>query len=630
MLRTRLIVRLFVPAFVCAPLLAGCSGGSSGSAGKIKVAKLDDLPQHTYPVEGTVTELIKSEQRIKELAEMIRRDVEDDLARYDIRDATTLQGMYGTLLSVDLLNEDFDSALARIERIRELEDKEAQRLLIGLTARALIDAKRETGAATESAECKHAFKKHLARRTAEMPWKVVEDSIQRQKGQSEILSENLLLGVVQARMEPVVAKTGELNKDMAASVVGMHYTIRERLPLKNETVSVFQEIIDANKTAKIDIWAERSVTLAADRNLEPVLAAVWDSGTDADLFNDRLFVNPNEKLNGMDYDGNGYVDDVHGIAYDMHANRTTGTLMPLGDAAPRMSQVMKHVKGFMDVQAAVDSPEAADLKGHIAALAPSDVQGFLEDLGLAGGYMHGTHVAGIMVEGNPFVRLLIARHSYDYRMVPVARTLEWGRRDGAKCRDTVDYFKQHGVRVVNMSWGEAQKDAESSLEANGIGESAEERREIARQVFSLQREGLYEAIKNAPDILFVCAAGNSDNDVQFDEYIPSGFDLPNLLVVGAVDQAGEPTSFTSSGKTVRVYANGFEVDSCVPGGERLKASGTSMASPNAANLAAKMLAVDPSLKPKEAIKLIEKGADKRTAGSASYLLINPKKTMDLL
>jgi subtilisin family serine protease len=284
----------------------------------------------------------------------------------------------------------------------------------------------------------------------------------------------------------------------------------------------------------------------------------------------------------------------------------------------------------MDLQAAVDSPEGSALKKHLASLSPTDVEGFLEDLSLAGNYAHGTHVAGIMVEGNPAAKLLIARHTYDYHNVPVARTIEWGKRDGAKCRDTVEYFKRHGVRVVNMSWGEAQQDAEDSLEANGIGDSAEERRDIARKVFKLQKNGLYEAMKNAPDILFVCAAGNADNDVEFDEYIPSSFDLPNVLVVGAVDQAGDPTSFTSLGRTVQVCANGFEVDSYIPGGQRMKFSGTSMASPNTANLAGKLLAIDPTLTPQKVIELIKKGADKRTDGDVTYLLINPEKAIGLL
>jgi len=114
---------------------------------------------------------------------------------------------------------------------------------------------------------------------------------------------------------------------------------------------------------------------------------------------------------------------------------------------------------------------------------------------------------------------------------------------------------------------------------------------------------------DSPDILFVTAAGNSDNDVEFDVVIPSSFNLPNLMVVGALDQAGDPTGFTSGGMNVRVYANGFQVESYVPGGETMKMSGTSMASPNVCNLAAKLMARKPELKPSEVVYMIENGCD---------------------
>jgi hypothetical protein len=41
-----------------------------------------------------------------------------------------------------------------------------------------------------------------------------------------------------------------------------------------------------------------------------------------------------------------------------------------------------------------------------------------------------------------------------------------------------------------------------------------------------------------------------------------------------------------------VYSNGFQVKSVIPGGERLKLSGTSMAAPNVTNVAAKQIALD--------------------------------------
>ena len=101
-----------------------------------------------------------------------------------------------------------------------------------------------------------------------------------------------------------------------------------------------------------------------------------------------------------------------------------------------------------------------------------------------------------------------------------------------------------------------------------------------------------------------------------------------MITVGAVDQAGDRTSFTSFGKNVEVYANGFEVDSYIPGGDRLKFSGTSMASPNVANLAAKLFAVKPSLKPQEVVALIKQGAEK--GGRENFTLIHPKRTGELV
>lgn len=135
-------------------------------------------------------------------------------------------------------------------------------------------------------------------------------------------------------------------------------------------------------------------------------------------------------------------------------------------------------------------------------------------------------------------------------------------------------------------------------------------------------------MRDAPEILFIAAAGNSDNDAAFEEFIPSGIDLPNVLTVGAVDQAGEETSFTSFGANVDVHANGFEVESYLPGGERMKYSGTSMAAPNVANLAGKLLALDPSLDVTALTALIMDGAERSADGRIN--LINPQRSFGLL
>jgi subtilisin family serine protease len=195
------------------------------------------------------------------------------------------------------------------------------------------------------------------------------------------------------------------------------------------------------------------------------------------------------------------------------------------------------------------------------------------------------------------------------------------------CQEVIEYFKANGVRVVNMSWTVTLRSRESNLEVNAIGKDAEDRAKLAREMFDIEKDALFYAMKNAPEILFVTSAGNENDDVAFEDHYPNSFDLSNLLVVGAVDQSGDETSFTSFGATVDVYANGFEVESYIPGGEKLPGSGTSASSPNAANLAAKLFALQPSLTPSEVIALIKDGAEPNAEG---LLLINPKKSAELL
>jgi hypothetical protein len=97
------------------------------------------------------------------------------------------------------------------------------------------------------------------------------------------------------------------------------------------------------------------------------------------------------------------------------------------------------------------------------------------------------------------------------------------------------------------------------------------------------------------------------------------------LLQPSVDKAGDEASFTSYGPTVVVHANGYQIDSVIPGGERVAESGTSMASPQVVNLAAKILAVDPRLTPAQVIALIRDHADRSPDGRRK--LINPAKAL---
>jgi len=237
-------------------------------------------------------------------------------------------------------------------------------------------------------------------------------------------------------------------------------------------------------------------------------------------------------------------------------------------------------------------------------------------------------VAGIAARGNPAIRLAYSRMTYDTGNPHMPPTDQLVRDEVAAYAASVQWFKGHHIRVVNMSWWDTPSTYEKDLADNGIGKDNAERKQLARHYFEMERDGLYAALKGEPEILFVTIAGNNNADNAFEEVIPSSFRLPNLIVAGAVDQAGDETNFTSYGENVLVHANGQAVESVVPGGAKVKMTGTSMAAPQVTNLAAKLLAIDPRLSPEQLIALIRNGADNSEDGRRH--LMNPRRSIELL
>ena len=615
---------LVVSAALTGSAMAFAATGALGGT-KIPVAREDDLPRHEYPVTGTVAALLQSDGPFKELAHKVRSDIEADLERYDIQDKTTVKSFEQTLLTLDVLDGNYDAALARIARLRELEDKPAKKLTTGQTVEARIAAFKETGGQDLPA-LKQSFRRHYSGLVGGLPWDVVEDELQQTKGQMEMASESLIMGIVQEQFEPMVQKTGVLSQSAARQVVGYRSFLTLGLLIRDDIVAVLGEEIAKHQKPKVDIWHERDVDLSSETGLTPVTVAVWDTGVDVDVYPQNLFTlktSAGGKAGPIPAGG-------HGFGYDMHWRPVDGLLYPMSEAQRPVKDLEAQLKGLFDLQAAIDSEEARALKVRMASLAKDDVKPFIEDLTRYNFHAHGTHVAGIAIAGNPAARILVCRLTGDPHMISEPPTKEDVARMAAAFGEVVRTFQENHVRVVNMSWVVSRSSFEKELELNGIGKDAEERKAMAREMFDTGKAALEAAFKSAPEILFVGGAGNSDNDIAFDEFFPPMFQLPNLLIAGAVDQAGEATNFTSFGPTVNVYANGFEVESRVPGGAKLKLSGTSMASPNVANLAAKLYALAPDLTPQEAKELILKGCDERQQGEQKLRIVNPKRSIELL
>ncbi len=608
---TTLFVRApLVAALVLAGMLltARAQTPSAPADGKPRIERAADLPRFTYRIEGPLEALVRSAEKFAPFASALRRDVDGVLAGYDIPDKATQRDLITRLALLDFLEGRHDLALLRAEQVRALQDKPADKLMSGLRLRAAATAARSQSVGSDA--WKKATGEFMARELAAMPFAVVQNEVRELKASSELIGDALIVGDLRERLQPIVNQAGSLSSDFAPGLVGARYALTVLLPLKQTSVEVFTRYLDAHQVAKKDIWAARDLTLQPGEGKAPVRLAVWDSGTDTRLF------------------GNQVLRDARGqplvIAFDKFSRPARGELMPIPAALRSLLPSMKsRSKGLSDLQSNIDSAEATEVKQFLSGMAPEQYKSAVEELSLAGSYMHGTHVAGITMAGNPYARLLVARIEFDHKIKPdPCPSLALARQEARAQQAYVDYMQKHRVQVVNMSWGGSVGAVESALEQCGLGGDADGRKKLAREVFDIGRDALTRAMASAPGILFVAAAGNSGTDATFDESIPSSIVLPNLLTVGAVDLAGDEAGFTSYGPTVKAHANGYQVVSFIPGGDRLAFSGTSMAAPQVANLAGKLLAVKPALTPTEVIALIVDTAERTADGRR--MLIHPK------
>ncbi|MBP8261414.1 MAG: S8 family serine peptidase [Verrucomicrobia bacterium] len=221
----------------------------------------------------------------------------------------------------------------------------------------------------------------------------------------------------------------------------------------------------------------------------------------------NIFVNAIE-LNGspgIDDDGNGYVDDIHG--WDFYA----------GDSDPM------------------------DESGH------------------------GTHVAGIVgAAGNNGMG--VAGTQWRARILP----LRFIGPNGGYVSDAieaVEYAVAMGARISNNSWGSSSYSSalESAIsKAGGKGH------------------------------LFVAAAGNSGLDADKSPFYPACYPLDSIVSVAAVGQTLLRASFSNYGaQSVDLGAPGVSIYSTLRGSTYGSMSGTSMASPHVAGVAALVLATMP-------------------------------------
>ncbi len=239
-----------------------------------------------------------------------------------------------------------------------------------------------------------------------------------------------------------------------------------------------------------------------------VVVAVIDTGVDynhVDLA-PNMWTNSGEiPNNGLDDDGNGYIDDYYGI------DAITGSGDPMDDNAT---------------------------------------------------IYHGTHCSGtIGARGNNSIGVVGVNWTVKIMALKFLNSSGSGSTsDAITC---IDYAIAKGANVMSNSWG-----------GGGYDQSLKDAIDAAQ----------------AAGILFVAAAGNtSTGGVNTDIHpnYPSCYDSPNIISVAATDDTDSLASFSNYGPTtVDVAAPGVNIYSTQRGNNYQYLSGTSMATPHVAGLAA--------------------------------------------
>src|SRR5438067_5711952 len=138
-------------AKLCTLIVALALAGGAHAQEKKRIEKAADMPRFTYKVDGKLDEMVLNDAKFKAFSNEVRRDTESVLAQYEIADKAMLRQQLGIILRLDYLEGRYDDALETAARIRELEEKPADKLLSGLTIRALISAERKVGNRTSDA-----------------------------------------------------------------------------------------------------------------------------------------------------------------------------------------------------------------------------------------------------------------------------------------------------------------------------------------------------------------------------------------------------------------------------------------------------------------------------------------------
>ena len=199
---------------------------------------------------------------------------------------------------------------------------------------------------------------------------------------------------------------------------------------------------------------------------------------------------------------------------------------------------------------------------------------------------HGTHCAGIVgAVGNNSKG--IAGVNWRVKMIAIKFLDQNGSGTTEDAAEAIIYATKMGAKVLSNSWGG--------------GENS---------------RTLQDAIQFAHDrgVLFIAAAGNESSNTDRTANYPSNYNVPNVVSVASSDRNDALSSFSNYGRySVDLAAPGSSILSAQPLSRYQLLSGTSMATPHVAGVAALIWAQYPNLAMNQVLVRLLGSADRKSA-----------------
>lgn len=430
------------------------------------------------------------------------------------------------------------------------------------------------------------------------------------------------LGEISAFADPEWRRDPVVDQDFAVAMLRLWIEINLRNPLLPALEAELDGWLKRHPDRGLNIWPDRDIVLEASAQARPITIAIWDT-VDPAAFPGQMEAEATDPANGKDDDGDGFIDEAEGLAFDQRFLPTAGALPALSpELAAALGDLERYKRGVGDLAAGRDSDDVRFARAWRRRLAVSEVGAFEENYGAYGDYVHGTQVAGVAVRGLPRALLVPVRLTFGRESPPLPLDEAAAGRFVAMAETSVRYMRSRGVRLCNISWGFTPRDIETNLSQSGAEPDPARRADRAKRIFEIMMMGMTEAMQTAPEILFVVSAGNSGQDIDYVGDLPGGINLPNVLTVGAADAEGKMAGFASSGASVDLYALGVNVDCLVPGGGRLLCSGASLSAPQVINAGARLLMLKPELTAADLARLLIATAS--PAPGSDLKLLNPR------